>query len=97
MSVASKHHSEAVFVACVDRLLVAYRATGLHNSLYSRFGCDLHTVGEGEEGVGSEHRAVKVEAKALSLCNSLAQRVNARGLPYAGSIKLFVLCEDDSV
>ena len=52
------YHGNAVFVRRVENFLIAHRACGVDNGFDALLGDDVHTVAEGEEGIGSGTRAV---------------------------------------
>jgi hypothetical protein len=51
-----------MFIGCGDDLLVSHRSAGLDDGSHSCFGGGLHTIPEGEEGVGRQHGTVQVES-----------------------------------
>ena len=55
---AGEDHGEAGFVGGRDDLVVAHRAAGLDDGGGAGFGGGQQAVGEGEEGVGGDDRAL---------------------------------------
>ena len=51
MSNACKDHGNAVLVGCIDRILVADRATWLDDGLDAGLGNLLDIIGKWEEGI----------------------------------------------
>ncbi len=51
---ADERHSDAVFVACLDDIVVADGASCLCDVLHSTLVCALDVVAEGEESVAAE-------------------------------------------
>ena len=58
VTLAGEHHGQVGAVGGLDHLLVAQRAAGLDDGAGAGFGGRQKTVGKGEEGIGSDHRAL---------------------------------------
>src|SRR5207247_187702 len=56
---AGEHHCDAGSVAGLDHLGVSHRAAGLDDRPHARLDPDLGAIGEREEGVGGERRALE--------------------------------------
>ena len=97
MSKSGKYHADAVFVTAVDGLLVAHRASRLHDGGDACFVGQLDTVLEGEEGVGSQDGTLEVEVERMGLFDGLTQRIHTRSLSNARGKELLAFSEDNGV
>src|SRR5579884_39770 len=62
---AGEDHGDAVAVGHADGFVVADRAAGLDDGGDACSGGGLHAIGEGEVGIGSQHRAARPRARFL--------------------------------
>ena len=58
MAHARYHHGDAVFVRRVEDFLIEHRACGVDDGFDALLGNHVHTVAEGEEGIGGGACAV---------------------------------------
>ena len=77
VSDAGHHHSNSVFVAVVNSVVVANRAAGLNNGGNTCFVRNFYAVGKWEECVGSHNGAVEVKAERAGFGDGLSQGVDA--------------------
>ena len=76
MSISSKYHTYVKFITSIDGILITDGAAGLHDGGDAGLMSQLHTVVEGEEGIGGEHGTMEVEAKGMGFLDGLAQRID---------------------
>ena len=69
----------------------------MNNGGDSGIVCNLHAVGEWEEGVGSHHSTVEVEVEAVSFLYGLLESIYTRSLSDTACTELLVLGKDDGV
>ena len=50
---AGEGHGDAVFVACLDDVVITYGTAGLSNVLHATLVGSLHVVAKGEESIGT--------------------------------------------
>src|SRR5579885_3636829 len=62
---AGEDHGDAVAVGHADGFVVADRAAGLDDGGDACSGGGLHAIGEGEVGIGGQHRAARPRARFL--------------------------------
>ena len=86
-----------MLVAVVKGQLVFDAAARLDDCRHALLVCNLHAVGEGEEGIAGHDSAVQVEAEVLGLLDGLLQRIHAAGLAHAAGQQLLALGQDDGV
>lgn len=66
MAHASEDHRDAGAVCCLDDFRITHRAAGLNNGSNTSARRNLNAIGEGEEGVASEHSTFGAFASALT-------------------------------
>src|SRR6218665_3017133 len=73
MTEAGERHPHIVRVAKIYGLLIFHGAPRLNYRFNALLVCNLHTVGEGKEGVGSHHGALQREAEFFCLFNGFSE------------------------
>ncbi len=85
MTEACHHHCHIVVAAVFNAVGVADRASWLYHRIDAGIVRYFHTVGEGEESIGSHHGAFQRQIEGRGLLDGLLKGVDTRGLPYSGS------------
>ena len=76
VAISGSDHGHVVGVAVSYALGVTDGTSGVYHCCDTGLACYLHTVGEGEEGVGSHDCTVEVVAKRACFLDSLLERVD---------------------
>src|SRR5688572_12907402 len=94
----SRHdHRDAVLIGSGDHFRVADRAPWLDDCRHTGRGGLIDAVAEGEEGVGSENRALGLVSRLGRLVNREKGRVDARHLAGPDADRRTAPGEDDGV
>ena len=97
MSDSSENHGHAMGITEINGVLVAYRSSGLYYCSDSRFLCNLHTVGKGEESIRGHHGPFQVKFKVARFLNTLHQGIHPGGLSHSRSHQLPSLCKNNGI